>query len=98
MDEFVKFFLEVSLVLLIYITIIFLYSSWKKHKIYKESIASLSKIQNSLDINSIVIFSGGIKGKVVKFDDIWVTVEVGNQIQLKILKSSIVDILPAEKW
>jgi preprotein translocase YajC subunit len=93
MADFMDDFLNVSTVLLIYMAIIFLYNYWKNSKVYRERTNQLEKFKKSLRVNDYVIFSGGIKGKVISINNIWVTVEVSNGIQLEILLNSIMSVL-----
>ena len=94
--EFIKVFLNVSLVLLIYVSLIIVYSGWKNKKLMEKSKEKLDSLKNKIQVNDYVLFSGGIKGKILSIDDVWVIVEVANGMQLQILINSIIDVLPEE--
>ena len=49
---------------------------------------------NSLKVGSLVVTSGGIVGKVVKLiDDIFITVNITNNVDVKIKRDTIVELL-----
>ena len=49
---------------------------------------------NSLKVGSSVVTSGGIAGKVVKLnDDIFITVNISNNVDVKIKRDTIVELL-----
>ncbi len=49
---------------------------------------------NSLKVGSSVVTSGGIVGKVVKLnDDIFITVNISNTVDVKIKRDTIVELL-----
>ena len=49
---------------------------------------------NSLKVGSSVVTSGGIAGKVVKVnDDIFITVNISNNVDVKIKRDTIVELL-----
>jgi len=48
---------------------------------------------NALKRNDEVVAAGGIVGKVVKLEDNYVTLEIAQDTTLKVLKSSITDVL-----
>ena len=49
---------------------------------------------NSLKVASLVVTSGGIVGKVVKLnDDIFITVNISNNVDVKIKRDTIVELL-----
>ena len=49
---------------------------------------------NSLKVGSPVVTSGGIVGKVVKLiDDIFITVNISNNVDVKIKRDTIVELL-----
>ena len=49
---------------------------------------------NSLKVGSFVVTSGGIVGKVVKLnDDIFITVNISNDVDVKIKRDTIVELL-----
>ena len=49
---------------------------------------------NSLKVGSLVVTSGGIVGKVVKLnDDIFITVNISNNVDVKIKRDTIVELL-----
>ena len=49
---------------------------------------------NSLKVGSLVVTSGGIAGKVVKLnDDIFITVNISNNVDVKIKRDTIVELL-----
>ena len=59
----------------------------KKVKQHKEMV-------NSLKVGSSVVTSGGIVGKVVKLnDDIFITVNISNNVDVKIKRDTIVELL-----
>ena len=41
----------------------------------------------------MVITSGGIKGKVKRVEDIDIDVEIASQVDVKIIKSTIIDVM-----
>ncbi|MEZ0117751.1 UNVERIFIED_ORG: preprotein translocase subunit YajC [Heyndrickxia coagulans] len=92
MENFFDYFLNVSVVLLIYVVLILLVNGWKSRKAYKDGKTQLEKLRNSIKVDDVVIFSGGIKGKVISINDIWVTVEVANGAQLEVLINSIMNV------
>ena len=62
-------------------------TSTKKGKQHKEMV-------NSLKVGSSVVTSGGIVGKVVKLnDDIFITVNISNNVDVKIKRDTIVELL-----
>ncbi len=49
---------------------------------------------NSLKVGSLVVTSGGIVGKVVKLnDDIFITVNISDNVDVKIKRDTIVELL-----
>ena len=49
---------------------------------------------NSLKVGSSVVTSGGIAGKVVKLnDDIFITVNISDNVDVKIKRDTIVELL-----
>ena len=59
----------------------------KRVKQHKEMI-------NSLKVGSLVVTSGGIVGKVVKLnDDIFITVNISDNVDVKIKRDTIVEML-----
>ena len=49
---------------------------------------------NSLKVGSVVVTSGGIVGKVVKLnDDIFITVNISDNVDVKIKRDTIVELL-----
>ena len=49
---------------------------------------------NSLKVGSLVVTSGGIVGKVVKLnDEIFITVNISNNVDVKIKRDTIVELL-----
>ena len=49
---------------------------------------------NSLKVGSLVVSSGGIVGKVVKLnDDIFITVNISDNVDVKIKRDTIVELL-----
>ena len=52
------------------------------------------EMANSLKVGSLVVTSGGIVGKVVKLnDDIFITVNISNNVDVKIKRDTIVELL-----
>ena len=59
----------------------------KRVKLHKEMV-------NSLKVGSSVVTSGGIVGKVVKLnDDIYLTVNISNNVDVQIKRDTIVELL-----
>ena len=59
----------------------------KRVKQHKEMVISLK-------VGSLVVTSGGIAGKVVKLnDDIFITVNISNNVDVKIKRDTIVELL-----
>ena len=49
---------------------------------------------NSLKVGSLVVTSGGIVGKVIKLnDDIFITVNISDNVDVKIKRATIVELL-----
>ena len=49
---------------------------------------------SQLDKGDEVIMSGGLMGKVVKVDDQYASIEIANNVQVKVQKSSVLSTLP----
>ncbi len=47
----------------------------------------------SINVGDMVITSGGIKGKVKKVEDTDIDVEIASQVDVKIIKSTIIDVI-----
>jgi preprotein translocase subunit YajC len=47
----------------------------------------------SINVGDMVITSGGIKGKVKRVEDIDIDVEIASQVDVKIIKSTIIDVM-----
>ena len=47
----------------------------------------------SINIGDMVITSGGIKGKVKRVEDTDIDVEIASQVDVKIIKSTIIDVM-----
>lgn len=47
----------------------------------------------SINVGDMVITSGGIKGKVKKVEDTDIDVEIASQVDVKIIKSTIIDVM-----
>ena len=49
---------------------------------------------NSLKVSSLVVTAGGIVGKVIKLnDDVFITVNISNNVDVKIKRDTIVELL-----
>jgi preprotein translocase subunit YajC len=59
----------------------------KKQKDHQSKIAGIKK-------GDQVLTGGGLLGKVVKVDDLYAEVELGQNVRVKALKSTIADIVP----
>ena len=46
-----------------------------------------------INVGDMVITSGGIKGKVKKVEDTDIDVEIASQVDVKIIKSTIIDVI-----
>lgn len=47
----------------------------------------------SINVGDMVITSGGIKGKVKRVEDTDIDVEIASQVDVKIIKSTIIDVM-----
>ena len=52
---------------------------------------------DSIKVGKEVLFSGGIKGKVIKVGEEYVTVDAGNGLELTVNKLAISDVLNSKK-
>lgn len=59
----------------------------RQQKVHREKIASVSK-------GDQVVTSGGIVGKVLRVDDNYADVEIAQGVKVKVVKSTIGDIIP----
>ncbi len=60
----------------------------RQQKLHREKIASVKK-------NDQVVTAGGIVGKVIKVDDNYADIEIAQGVRVKVVKSTIGDIVPA---
>ena len=71
--------------------VIFYFLLWrpqsKRAKEQKTLIESLTK-------NDEVVISGGLLGRIVKVDDNYVALEIANNVEVKVQKSSVIATLP----
>ncbi|MGI9258982.1 MAG: preprotein translocase subunit YajC [Gammaproteobacteria bacterium] len=59
----------------------------KKQKEHREMVAALEKDQE-------VVTGGGVLGKVVEVGDLWVTLEVADNVQLRVQKNTVASLMP----
>lgn len=59
----------------------------RQQKEHKAKIASLKK-------NDMVVTAGGLIGKVIKIDDHYVELELGPNVKVKAVRSTLGDIIP----
>ena len=84
-----SFIIQLLPLILIFVVFYFLLirPQQKRVKQHKEMV-------NSLKVGSSVVTSGGIAGKVVKLnDDIFITVNISNNVDVKIKRDTIVELL-----
>ncbi len=58
----------------------------KRAKEHREKISAIN-------VGDMVITSGGIKGKVKRVEDTDIDVEIASQVDVKIIKSTIIDVM-----
>ncbi|HEY5624404.1 MAG TPA: preprotein translocase subunit YajC [Gammaproteobacteria bacterium] len=59
----------------------------KRQKEHREMVAALEKDQE-------VVTGGGVLGKVIEVGDLWVTLEVADNVQVKVQKNTIAALMP----
>lgn len=59
----------------------------KRQKEHREMVAALEKDQE-------VVTGGGVLGKVVEVGDLWVTLEVADNVELRVQKNTIASLMP----
>ncbi len=79
------------LIMMVGMVVIFYFFMWrpqsKRAKEHKQLMSSMSK-------GDEVVMGGGILGRVMKVDDNYATLEIANNVQIKVQKSSVVSTLP----
>lgn len=78
---------------LIFLLVYYIYSA----RAMKKSREVLLKRLDAIKVGKEVLFSGGIKGKVIKVGEEYTTVEVGKGIELTISKLAVSEVLPSRK-
>lgn len=83
----------IVVLILIFLCFYYIYSAKAMKKSREALIARLDMIK----VGKEVLFSGGIKGKVLKVGEEYATVEVGKGMELTISKLAISEVLASKK-
>lgn len=84
-----SFFVQVAPLILIFVIFWFLMIR-PQQKRMKEHAARINAVQK----NDQVITGGGLVGKVTKVDDAHVEVEIASGVKVKVVKSTLSDVMP----
>lgn len=82
-----------SIIMLVYITIIYIYNRYTINKRYKMQKKVYDEFQSKITVDSDVIFCAGICGHIIKVSEKWAIVRIEDGTQMKILRSAITEVL-----
>jgi len=75
--------------LLIWMALIFIVLNFMLIRPNKKKMEEYKKMLSEIKTGDIVIFSGGIHGKIKKIEDDVVTIEIASGVEVKVSKSAI---------
>lgn len=84
------FFIQIAPLILIFVIFWFLMIRPQQRRM-KEHAAKIAAVQR----NDQVVTGGGLVGKVTKVDETYVEVEIASGVKVKVVKSTLSDVMPA---